>query len=89
MKILKVYDTMSRAKFEAEKYYKECLDNGMDVRNVRCRTPYRFYRFEVGENVYTFVSRQAELMGMRFDRIDDCTTWGILPDRIRMCVKEG
>ena len=57
MKILKVYDTMNKAKFEAEKYYKECLDNGMDV---RYRTPYRF------------------------DRIDDCTTWGI-PDGLRAC----
>ena len=36
MTILKVYDTMNKAKFEAEKYYKECLDNGMDV---RFRTP--------------------------------------------------
>ena len=86
MKILKVYDTMNKAKFEAEKYYKECLDNGMDV---RFRTP---YRFEVGENVYMFVSRQAELLGYRFDRIDDCTTLGILPDRIKACeypLKEG
>ena len=32
MKILKVYDTMNRAKFEAEQYYKECSDNGMDIR---------------------------------------------------------
>lgn len=78
MTILKVYDTMNKAKFEAEEYYKECLDNGMDV---RFRTP---YRFEVGENVYMFVGRQAELRGQRFDRIDDCTTFGI-PDRIRMC----
>lgn len=42
------------------------------------------YRIEVGENVYMFVGRQAELRGQRFDRIDDCTTFGI-PDRIRMC----
>ena len=71
---------MQKAKFEAEKYYQECLDNGMDV---RYRTP---YRFEVGENVYMFVSRQAEaeLVGCRFDRIDDCTTFGI-PARIRTC----
>lgn len=78
MKILKVYDTVQKAKFEAEQYYKECLDNGM---NVRYRTP---YRFEVGENVYMFVSRQAELLGCRFDRIDDCTTCGI-PARLRAC----
>ena len=75
---LKVYDTMQKAKFEAEKYYEECLDNGMDV---RFRTP---YRFEVGENVYMFVSRQATLRGLRFDRIDDCTTLGV-PSRIREC----
>ena len=78
MKILKVYDTMQEAKLEAEKCYKECVDNGMDV---RFRTP---YRFEVGENVYMFVGRQAELVGCRFDRIDDCTTCGI-PDRIKVC----
>jgi hypothetical protein len=86
MVTLKVYDTMQKAKFEAEKYYEECVDNGMDV---RFRTP---IRFEVGDNVYMFVSRQAELVGYRFDRIDDCTTWGILPDRIRACeypLKEG
>ena len=53
--------------------------------DVRYRTP---YRFEVGEDVYMFVSRQAELVGYRFDRIDDCTTWGI-PDRLKMCVKES
>lgn len=82
MKILKVYDTMNRAKFEAEEYYKECLDNGMDV---RYRTP---YRFEVGENDFMFVGRQAECLGWRFDRIDDYTTCGI-PDRLRMCVKES
>ena len=78
MTILKVYDTMNRAKFEAEQYYKECSDNGMDV---RFRTP---YRFEVGENMYMFVGRQAEILGQRFDRIDDYTTCGI-PYRIRMC----
>lgn len=82
MTILKVYDTINRAKFEAEEYYKECLDNDMDV---RFRTP---YRFEVGENVYMFVSRQAEILGLRFDRIDDCTTFGI-PARIKMCIKES
>ena len=69
---------MQKAKFEAEQYYKECLDNGMDV---RYRTP---YRFEVGENAYMFVSRQAKLVGYRFDRIDDCTTCGI-PARLRAC----
>lgn len=78
MKILKVYDTMKKAKLEAEKYYKECVDNGMDV---RYRTP---YRFEVGENTYMFVSRQAEFVGCRFDRIDDYTTCGI-PARLRAC----
>jgi hypothetical protein len=78
MKILKVYDTMNRAKFEAEQYYKECLDNGMNVRYI---TP---IRFEVGENVYMFASRQAEFVGYRFNRIDDCTTCGI-PDRLRAC----
>lgn len=80
MTILKVYDTMHRAKFEAEKYYKECLNNGMDV---RYRTP---IRFEVGEDIYMFVSRQAEMeiLGLRFDRIDDYTTWGI-PTRMKMC----
>lgn len=84
MTILKVYDTMQIAKFEAEKYYKECLNNGMDV---RYRTP---YRFEVGENVYIFVSRQAEMemLGLRCDRIDDCTTHGI-PARIRTCLYES
>lgn len=85
MTILKVYDTMNKAKFEAEKYYKECLDNGMDVKYI---TP---IRFEVRENVYMFVSRQAELLGLRFDRIDDCTTFGI-PARIRACeypLREG
>lgn len=78
MTILKVYDTMQRAKLEAEKYYEEFLNNGMDV---RYRTP---YRFEVGENVFMFVSRQAEILGQRFDRIDDYTTCGI-PARIRAC----
>lgn len=76
---------MNKAKFEAEEYYKECVDNGMDV---RYRTP---YRFEVGENVYMFTSRQAELVGYRFDRIDDYTTCGILA-RIKACeypMKEG
>lgn len=78
MKILKVYDTMQRARFEAEEYYRECLNCDMKVRFI---TP---YRFEVGKNVFMFVSRQAELLGQRFDRIDDCTTCGI-PDRIRTC----
>lgn len=78
MKILKVYDTMQRAKFEAEEHYQEWLNCDIGVRFI---TP---YRIEVGENVYMFVSRQAELRGQRFDRIDDCTTFGI-PDRIRMC----
>lgn len=78
MKILKVYDTMQRAKFEAEEHYQDWLNCDMGVRFI---TP---YRIEVGENVYMFVGRQAELRGQRFDRIDDCTTFGI-PDRIRMC----
>ena len=79
MKILKVYDTMQRAKFEAEEHYQEWLNCDMKVRFI---TP---YRIEVGENVYMFVGRQAELRGLRFDRIDNyCTTFGI-PDRIRMC----
>lgn len=78
MKILKVYDTMQKAQFEVEKYYEECLNNGMDVKYI---TP---YKFEVGENSYMFVSRQAELVGYRFDRIDDCTTCGI-PARIKAC----
>ena len=78
MNILKVYDTMKKAQFEAKKYYQECLDNGMDVRYI---TP---IRFEIGEDVYMFVSRQADLFGWGFDRIDDCTTVGI-PDRIRAC----
>lgn len=78
MKILKVYDTMQRARFEAEEHYQEWLNCDMKVRFI---TP---YRFEVGENTYMFVSRQAEILGLRFDRIDDCTTCGI-PDRIKMC----
>lgn len=78
MIILKVYDTMQRAKFEAEKHYQEWLNSDMKVRFI---TP---YRIEVRENVFMFVGRQAELRGQRFDRIDDCTTFGI-SDRIRMC----
>lgn len=78
MTILKVYDTMQRARFEAEEYYKECLNCDMKVRFIT------HYRFEVGENVFMFVGRQAEIRGQRFDRIDDYTTWGI-PDRIRAC----
>ena len=79
MTILKVYDTMQKAKFEAERYYQEWLNCDMKVRLFI--TP---YRIEVGENVFMFVSRQAEIRGQRFDRIDDCTTCGI-PDRIRAC----
>lgn len=78
MTILKVYDTIQRARFEAEEHYQEWLNCDMKIRFV---TP---YRIEVGENVYIFVSRQAEIREQRFDRIDDCTTFGI-PDRIRMC----
>lgn len=78
MTILKVYDTMQRAKFEAEKHYQEWLNCDMKVRFINP------YRIEVGENVYMFVGRQAELRGQRFDRIDNCTTFGI-PERIRMC----
>lgn len=78
MKILKVYDTMQRAKFEAEEHYQDWLNCDMKVRFI---TP---YRIEVGKNVYMFVGRQAELRGLRFDRIDNCTTFGI-PERIRMC----
>jgi hypothetical protein len=81
MKILKVYDTMQRAKFEAEEHYQEWLNCDMKVRFV---TP---YRIEVGENVYMFVSKQAELRGESFDRIDNCTTFGI-PERIRVCERK-
>ena len=77
MKILKVYDTMQRAKFEAEEHYQDWLNCDIGVRFI---TP---YRIEVGKNVYMFVGRQAELRGQRFDKIDDCTTFGI-PDIIRM-----
>lgn len=78
MTILKVYDTMQRARFEAEEHYQEWLNCDMKVRFI---TP---YRIEVGENVFMFASRQAELLGQRFDRIDDYTTCEI-PDRIRAC----
>lgn len=78
MKILKVYDTMQRARFEAEEHYQEWLNCDMKVRFIT------HYRIEVGENTYMFVGRQANLLGERFDRIDDYTTFGI-PDRIRMC----
>lgn len=78
MTILKVYDTMQRAKFEAEEHYQDWLNCDMKVRFI---TP---YRIGVGENVYMFVGRQAELRGQRFDRIDNYTTFGI-PERIRMC----
>lgn len=78
MKILKVYDTMQEAKFEAKRYYQEWLNCDMKVRFIT------HYRFEVGENVFMFVGRQAKLLGKRFDRIDDYTTCGI-PDRIRIC----
>lgn len=78
MTILKVYDTIQRARFKAEEHYQEWLNCDMKVRFI---TP---YRIEVGENVYIFVGRQAELRGQSFDRIDNCTTFGV-PDRIRMC----
>lgn len=84
MKILKVYDTIQRAKFEAEEHYQEWLNCDMKVRFI---TP---YRIEVGEDVYMFVSRQAELREFRgesFDRIDNCTTFGI-PERIRVCERK-
>lgn len=81
MTILKVYDTMQRAKFEAEEHYQNWLNCDIGVRFI---TP---YRIEVGENVYMFVGRQAELRGLRFDRIDNCTTFGI-PERIRMCERK-
>lgn len=86
MTILKVYDTMQRAKFEAEEHYQEWLNCDMKVRFI---TP---YRIEVGEDVYMFVSRmfvsrQAELRGESFDRIDNCTTFGI-PERIRVCERK-
>ena len=71
MKILKVYDTMQRARYEAEEHYQEWLNCDMKVRFIT------HYRIEVGENIYMFVSRQANLLGERFDRIDDCTTMGI------------
>lgn len=85
MKILKVYDTIQLAKIEAEKHYRDYLDNGLDV---IFRTP---IRLDVGENTYMFVGRNAELLGRRFDRIDDCTTLGI-PARIKAYeypMKEG
>ena len=78
MTILKVYDTMQRAKFEAEKHYQEWLNCDMKVRFI---TP---YRIKVGEDVYMFVGKQANILGQRFDKIDDCTTFGI-PNIIRMC----
>lgn len=81
MKILKVYDTIQRAKFEAEEHYQEWLNCDMKVRFI---TP---YRIEVGEDVYMFASRQAELRGESFDRIDNCTTFGI-PERIRVCERK-
>lgn len=78
MKILKVYDTMQEARFEAKRYYQEWLNSDMKIRFIT------HYRFEVGENVFMFVGRQAELLGERFDMIDDRTTCGI-PDRIKAC----
>lgn len=78
MKILKVYDTMQRAKFEAKEHYQEWLNCDMKVRFI---TP---YRIKVGEDVYMFVGKQANILGQRFDKIDDCTTFGI-PERIRVC----
>lgn len=81
MTILKVYDTMQRAKFEAEEHYQEWLNCDMKVRFI---TP---YRIKVGEDVYMFVGKQAELRGESFDRIDNCTTFGI-PERIRVCERK-
>ena len=46
MTILKVYDTMQRARFEAEKHYQEWLNCDMKVRFIT------HYRIEVGENVF-------------------------------------
>ena len=81
MTILKVYDTMQRAKFEAEEHYQEWLNCDIKVRFI---TP---YRIKVGEDVYMFVGKQAELRGESFDRIDNCTTFGI-PERIRVCERK-
>ena len=81
MKILKVYDTMQRTRFEAEKHYQEWLNCDMKVRFIT------HYRFEVGENVYVFVGRQVNMLGEKFDRIEDYTTFGI-PDRIKVCERK-
>lgn len=72
---------MQRAKFEAEEHYQEWLNCDIKVRFI---TP---YRIKVGEDVYMFVGKQAELRGESFDRIDNCTTFGI-PERIRVCERK-
>ena len=75
MTILRVFDTLERAKFEAERTYR-CYNNlGKKVKIV---DPYSFIiRVEYGKDCYLYTSRNVPLHGILVDYVEDYTTFGV------------
>lgn len=84
MTILRVFDTLDRARFEAERTYR-CYNNlGKKVKIV---DPHSFaIRVEYGQDCYLYTSRNVPLHGILVDYLEDYTTLG-LPSEVMMCVR--
>lgn len=86
MTILKVYDTVLEAKYNAVNDYRNCATRGL---NVKIDVVYHPYTIKIEENMdddcYVYAANNPRyLLGMRFNKIEDYTRNGVC-DEIRAC----
>ena len=89
MTILKVYDTVLEAKYNAVNDYRDCAIRGL---NVKFHTVHP-YKIKIEENMdndcYVYVANNPRyVLGMRFNKIEDYTRSGMC-DEIRVCEYES
>ena len=82
MKILRVFDTVQDAKLG---FHKLCELLVKDFKKIEYR-PYYPYSIKHKDTYYYFMANRAEdMLGCRFDKIEDCTTTGINKD-VKTCL---
>ena len=84
MTILKVYDTVLEAKYNAINDYRDYVTRGLDI-VIKFNGVQHPYKIKIGDDCYVYAANDTKyLLGMRFNKIEDYTRSGVC-DEIKAC----